>query len=362
MAEIPQQKAQSRANTTIRLAFSALFALLAAGYIYWRMDSAEIPKDPYVRQFPVMGTVCELKFWAAPELAAKAADEASAAIREVEGVCSVFAKESELHRLNDGAFDAPFKCSPELWEVLSHARRFNEMSQGAFDITVKPLMVVWGFYRKRGELPAKAEVDEAMKTVGMDKLVFDDSAQTVKFSVKGMGLDLGGVAKGYALDKAAERVLALGVRRGLINLGGNMRCLPLPPPGRDAYVIGVRNPFDTKSSLGEIKLLNCCVGTSGDYERYVVIDGRHYTHIMNPKTGLPVENMLSVTVVTPIGVESDGLSKSPFINGPAAAKELCERIPKTSVLVIRRDPKDTTKTILDKFGPIWDKVQAPAAP
>ena len=353
---------QSRISLAIRLLLSALFALLTASYLIWRLNSQEIPKEPLVRQFPIMGTVCELKFWASPELASKAADEATAAIREVESVCSVFDKGSELYRLNESAFDAPFKCSPMLWDVLSHARRFNTMSDGAFDITVKPLMILWGFYRKRGELPSRQEIEEAKKTVGMDKLVFDDAAHTVKFAVKGMGLDLGGVAKGYALDVAAGRVLALGARRGIINLGGNMRCLPLPPPGRDAYTIGVRNPFDTKAIIGEIKLLNCCVGTSGDYERYVVIGGHHFTHIMNPKTGLPVENMLSVTIVTPLGVESDGLSKAPFINGPEAAKEICSRIPATSALVIRRDSRDSSKIMMDKIGLIWDAVSCPSAP
>jgi len=105
--------------------------------------------------------------------------------------------------------------------------------------------------------------------------------------------------------------------------------------------------------------LNCCVGTSGDYERYVVIGGRHFTHIMNPQTGLPVENMLSVTVVTQLGVDSDGLSKYPFVEGLVAAKELTKRIPGCSVLVVRRSPDDPKKMVIDKFGSIWRDVKIP---
>ncbi len=356
------QRGNPKIKQAINLAFSAAIALLAAGFIFWQTTRGKIPAEPYVRRFPVMGTVCELKFWESPDLAAKAADEAAAAIREVEGICNIFDKESEIARLNAGAFEKPFKCGPLLWDVLSHARRFNTISEGSFDIAVKPLMILWGFYRKRGELPARPEIEKALKTVGMDKIAFDDKERTVKFLVDGMGLDLGGVAKGYALDVAADRVLKLGARRGIINLGGNMRCLPLPPPGRDAYLVGVRDPFDKDAIIGEIKLLNCCVGTSGDYERYVVIDGRHYTHIMDPKTGLPVENMLSVSVVTPLGVESDGLSKYPFIRGPEAAKILCERIPNTSILVIRRDPRNPEKIVMDAFGSIWKGVATPEPP
>ena len=355
----------SSSGSRFKAMATALFALAAVFFaVYFIVQgwSNGIPKEPLVRQFPVMGTICELKFWDKPEQAAKAADVASDAIREVESRCSVFDKASELSALNASAFDAPFKCSPELWELLSHSRRFNAVTDGNFDITIRPLMVLWGFSKKRGELPSKAEIETAMQTVGMDKLIFDDNAHTVKFAVKGMALDLGGIAKGYALDKAAEGVLALGVKRGIINLGGNMRCLPLPPPGRDAYAIGIRNPFDSSATIGTIKLLNCCVGTSGDYERYVVINGRHYTHIMNSKTGLPVENMLSVTVVTPLGVESDGLSKGPFVGGSSYAKLIAERIPATSVLVIRRDPADSSKALVEKFGSIWGQVEAPQPP
>jgi len=371
----------SRLPELAKLALSALI-VAAAAFIAWQAYSKTkaAPVPLYETRFTAMGTVCQIKLWAPKEKAEKATSEAVAAISEVERACSVFDKASELSRLNASAFDAPFACSPLLWEVLSHSRRFSEISGGAFDVTIKPLMALWGFYRKRGELPSKEEVAEAMKTVGMDKLQFDDAARSVKFAVKGMGIDLGGVAKGFALDKAAERVLALGVSRGMINIGGNIRCLPLPPPGADAYVVGVRNPFtpvdDPKtgtlqrspfsgedgSLCGHVKLLNASIGTSGDYERYVVIGGRHLTHLMNPKTGLPVENMIAVTVMTPLGVESDGLSKAPFINGPDAAKEICSRIPRTSVLVIRRNPEKPSEILMDKIGPGWDSISLPASP
>ncbi len=371
----------SRLPAILKLLLSLLIVIAAAALALKAYERSRLDAEPlFETRFTAMGTVCQVKLWAPKEAAPKAAEAAKEAIAQVESVCSVFDKASELSKLNETAFDAPFVCSPLLWEVLGHSRRFNAISNGAFDVTIKPLMALWGFYRKRGELPSQEEIDEARKTVGMDKLVFDDAARSVKFSVKGMGIDLGGVAKGFALDKAVERLLALGVKRGMVNIGGNIRCLPLPPPGADAYVVGVRNPFapvsdpktgsvkrnpfsgDGDSLCGSVKLLNASIGTSGDYERYVVIDGRHFTHMMNPKTGLPVENMIAVTVVTPLGVESDGLSKAPFINGPDAAKEICSRIPATSALVIRRDPENPADIIMDRIGPIWGSVSLPSKP
>jgi len=307
-------------------------------------------------QFPVMNTVAQFKLYGPPMDVGKAFESAREAIIKVEKTCSIFDPKSEISRLNASAADSPFKCSPLLWEILEHSRRFHRISGGSIDITVKPLMSLWGFHKKRGELPAQKDIEEALKTVGLEKAEFDDAKQTVKFNVKGMGFDLGGVAKGFALGKASEKVLSQGINRGMIKLGGNIRCLPAAPPGRDSYKIGIQSPFDKEEICGVASVIDSSIGTSGDYENYVVIEGRHYTHIMNPKTGRPVENMLSATIVTPQEIDSDALSKALFVDGPKAAQELCERIPRTQALIIRLDPADSTKIIVEKFGSVWGEI------
>ena len=158
-----------------------------------------------------------------------------------------------------------------------------------------------------------------------------------------MSFDLGGFAKGAAVDLAAEAVEKLGVNCGIINLGGNMLCLPKPPLGRDSYVIGVRDPFDKSGVCGKVQVLNKALATSGNYERYVTINGKQYTHIMNVKTGMPVADMYSVTVIAPTALDTDIYSTSVFIKGVEFARSVVKLRPDISFLIIRPEADGKTK-------------------
>jgi thiamine biosynthesis lipoprotein len=135
-----------------------------------------------------------------------------------------------------------------------------------------------------------------------------------------------------------------------------MYCFPVPPPGKKFYSIGVKNPFKTSEICGTVPLLNSSIATSGNYERFVTIDGKRYAHIMNPATGRPVSNSIAVTVVSPLAMNTDGLSAAVFVKGPELAKKICERIPATHILIIRyKDDKSTEVEVL-KFGSIWGEI------
>jgi len=304
------------------------------------------------RTYPVMGTMAELRLYGPSDKAEKAADAVQDVFTEIENRCSVFKKDSEVSRLNETAFRTPFKCSEELWDLISISRTAWQMSGGtSFDVTAKPLMELWGFYRKSGKLPSKEDVDETLKRVGLEKVKFDDSEKTVKFTVPGMGFDFGGIAKGYAVDAAVKAAKGMGIKRGVINLGGNMHCFPIPPPGKDYYTVGIKNPLDKNEICEKVDILASSVATSGNYERYVTIDGKQYTHIMDVKKGVPVSGMLSVTVITPLAVYSDLLSTSIFINGEKFAREICAKIPGTSVLIIKNGDDGRPEFI--RIGRIW---------
>lgn len=277
--------------------------------------------------FPTMGTKAVFTIWAKPSVAETAARQARAEFDQVIQICNLYNPESELSRLNRSAWQNEFVCSDELWALLYEARRAYVFSNGAFDITAKPLMDLWGFYRKRGNLPpSQEEIAETQKKVGLDKVHFDDEKQTVKFTIEGMAFDLGGIAKGYAVDRATEVMLKAGVKRGVIDLGGNLRLLPEPPPGKPFYRIGIRNPENRNKNLPQtLELLNTAVSTSGNYERYVTIDGKRYGHIINPKTGQPTQANYSVTVIAPAAMLADWLSTSIFLSGT----ELGNRAEKT---------------------------------
>ncbi len=314
---------------------SPILAILSLGMALAMIKGCEISRTPCGKKAAenekiveiektrlVMGNIpLTIKLWGKKGVAEKAAAAAFDAVEQVDRTCNLFNPNSELSRLNATAATHPFKCGPLLWDVLRRCQAYYKISNGAFDITIAPLMRLWGFRRKRGSIPSEHEISETMKMVGFDKLEFDTTNRTVRFAVAGMKLDLGGVAKGYAVDKAAEAALANGIRSGLINLAGNGRCLPEPPLGKNTYLVGVRNPFDKKIVADVLILLNQSVATSGDYERFVILRGKRFSHVIDPRTGHPASGEHSVTVISPLAVDSDALSTTMFINGPAFARK-----------------------------------------
>jgi thiamine biosynthesis lipoprotein len=304
--------------------------------------------------FSVMGTVASATLYGSdPGKLEEALDRVVDVMHRVERICNVFDPDSELSRLNRTPPEAPFACSPELWEILVESRRYYDLSGGLFDVSAKPLMELWGFHRKRESLPTDAEVEEARSKVGLCYVAFDAETRSVTFGRAGMSIDLGGIAKGYAVDRAAEAVLSLGIRRGLINLAGNVRCLPEPPPDREWYEIGIRNPVRKTDVCGLLRIDDRSVATSGNYERYVVIEGKRHTHIMNPLTGHPVTDMLGVTVVAETAICVDALSTAVFIGGGELAAKLCREIPGTGILIIRSEAgKPDSPPIIETFGEI----------
>ena len=280
------------------------------------------------------------------------------AIREVEKTCNIFDPESELSKLNATAANEPFACGDLLWDVLTRARAFWRDSGGVFDVTIDPLMKLWGFHSKRETLPSADEIAEAKRLTGLDKVAFDDEKHTVKFTVPGMSINLGGIAKGYALDRAADAVRKLGVKTGWIEIGGNILALP-KKSGGGKYAAGIKNPFHKEQLLGKTAISDAAISTSGNYERYVVIDGKQYTHIIDPATGLPVSGMDSVSVIAPTGVASDAISTSIFIAGPDAVAGWTKKFPGLRVLIVRGP---AGKPEILKYGKGWGDIPSNLPP
>ena len=285
-----------------------------------------------------MGTVARFTWLDAdPETALRLNELAGEAFRRVVKTANLRDPQSELARLNAAAGEGDFACSPLMWTMLTEARFAHRFSGGAFDVTVKPLMDLWGFYRKRGTAPSLREIEEAKKRVGFDKLIFDEKKHAVRFAEKGMALDLGGIAKGFALDLAAEAVRGK-VRSGVLDLGGNLKFLPSPPAGRRFYAVGIKNPADPEKLDGRILEVEpgLAVSTSGDYERNVTYGGKVYGHIMDPERGSPPEARHSVTVVCSSAMRADWLSTAVFLRGRALADKVEKEIPRSRVVIIEK--------------------------
>ena len=307
--------------------------------------------------------------------------------RDVSAMCNRFDPKSELARLNATAYGEKFKCSPELWELLMKAREMYDLSGGAFDISVGPLTAIWKD-RFRKTLPTDDEIAAAKAKVGLNKVIFYKDEMSVRFTVEGMSLDLGGIAKGAALDLTKKRLegkTAIGVNLsedatfmewleahfrgkatdldcGFINAGGNVITLPEPPPKEEKYTVVIQNPVDPKGEpCARAEMLDESVSTSGNYERYVVIDGKHYTHIVDPVSGRPVENMLSVTVITKHAVDADALSTAIFIKGKDFAVEMQKKYPDLRVLMFYIDPARPGQVQTFSIGE-WKDLKVPVLP
>ena len=192
----------------------------------------------------------------------------------------------------------------------------------------------------------------------MIKLFFNPKNRSIYFKKPGIQLDLGGIAKGYAVDYAYDSIKKYDIKSGVINLGGNIRFLPNPPPGKELYFAGIRNPFHKDEIMnGTLKLVNTSLATSGDYEQYIILNGIRFTHIINPKTGYPVKNMAAVTIVDQSALICDALSTAVFINGVKFANKIHKKLPSVNILIVKgyHDQPKSIKTI--KIGKIWKNIK-----
>ena len=283
----------------------SVLLFLVFGFLF----SAEPAADPRVRfRFPVMGTEAVVILFAPQEQAEKAHQGVKEAFDRVLQIANPYDPESEVSRLNRTASTAPFVCSEDLWTMLQAAREAWKISGGAFDVTARPIMDLWGFYRIAPDrhAPDEKERKEVLAKVGLDKVRFDDTEHSVCFTVPGMALDLGGLAKGYAVDLALEAIRREGITRGSVNLGGNLGLLD-PPPTQMGWIIALFAPDRTVAD--HICLLkNTAVSTSGDYERYILVDGEKIGHIVDPRTGRPVHREYSVSAIASSALRADILS------------------------------------------------------
>ncbi|MFL6465703.1 MAG: FAD:protein FMN transferase [Bryobacteraceae bacterium] len=239
-------------------------------------------------------------------------------VRRLDQMLSNYLADSELSKVNQHAFGAPVRVSKEFFQLLQDCLDYSRKSEGAFDITIGPLMKVWGFYRGSGHLPHRAEIRAAMDHVGYEHVKLDPTNLTVRFSEPGMSLDPGGVGKGYAVDRMAAVLRNSGVSSALISGGGSsIYGIGVPPTDLRGWHVSIRDPRDDSRTAAEMYLKDSSVSTSGSYEKFFWAEGKLYSHIMNPRTGYPSEGTLSVSVVSPRTLDSEVWAKPYYILGRA---------------------------------------------
>jgi thiamine biosynthesis lipoprotein len=245
----------------------------------------------------------------------RAAEAALDEVDRIDRLMSHYRPESPLSRLNREAGDGPVRVERELFEFVAECLRYSRESDGAFDVTVGPLMKAWGFFRGEGRLPAQGELDAVRGRIGYRHVILDRAAGTIRFGRPGMELDLGGIAKGYAVDRAVAVLRDRGIEAALVSAGGSTVYGLGAPPGSEAWEVTVQDPVRASRAAFSVALADRALSVSGSYEKSFEVDGVRYAHIMDPRTARPVARILSVAVITRTGTAGDALDNVLFVQG-----------------------------------------------
>ncbi len=237
-------------------------------------------------------------------------------VRRLDRLLSNYRVNSDLTEINRYAAERPVKVTPEMFRFLSACVEYSRLSQGAFDITVGPLMKVWGFYKGSGHLPRKQEIAAALTKLGWRNILLDAEDRTVRFARPGVELDPGGIGKGYAVDRMVEALKENHITSALISAAGStIYGLGSPGTSGKGWEVKIRDPKDAKKTAARLFLKDQSLSTSGNYEKFFLADGKTYSHIMDPRTGYPAPGMLSVSVVAAKALDSEAWTKPFFILG-----------------------------------------------
>ena len=305
-------------------AAAVVFLFLAAAHLH--------AAEPLSRSEYVLWTQCTVTLYdhAEPATLSKAFKR----LDELSALLSVNVQGSQLDAVSAAAGRAPVHVADEVFFIVDKGLRLAEISGGLFDPTVGPLMLAWKMNTESGQMPAPDVLARARALVNWRDVVLDEKARTIYLKRAGMRLDAGGLLKGYAADEVVRILSALGVRSAIVDLGGNIYAMG-ERPGGGAWRIGVQNPDETRgATLGVVRVIGRTVVSSGSYEHYFVQDGKRYHHIMDTRTGFPVDNGLDqVTIISGSSIDADGLATTLFCLGPVKGLALADSLGVDAIMV-----------------------------
>ncbi|HPT38861.1 MAG TPA: FAD:protein FMN transferase [Candidatus Omnitrophota bacterium] len=293
------------------------------------MLSSKFPKHP-LKEGPLyrdnrllMGT-----FWEVTSPNRQAAAIVFSEASRIEQLLSKYIPTSEVAQLNRLG---RLKVSPDTFYIIKKSQEFSRLSQGAFDITVAPLVDLWGFTNKEFRIPDSARIQAVLRLVGNDKIILHENDNVVEFRLQGTQIDLGGIAKGFALDCAVKKLKENNINSCLINAGGQIFCLG--DRSGQPWKIAIRSARKAEIS-GTLELKNQSASTSGDYQQYFLVKNKRYCHIIDPQTGYPAQTGISsVTVVADNGLEADAFSTAVFVLGKQKAQNLAKKFENLKIII-----------------------------
>jgi FAD:protein FMN transferase len=283
----------------------------------------------------IMGTRITVELWSEDnDKGEQAIDAVLDEMRHIDESMSTYKPTSEVSQVNAKAADGPMKISRELFDLLVTAKQYSVITDGAFDITYASVGYMYNF--PKHIRPSEAQISKALPAVNYQHVLLDPNNQTVQFTQKGVRIDLGGIAKGYSVDRGIDVLKEHGITRAYVSAGGDSRIIG--DRFGKPWVVGIRDPRKGEGEvIKRVPLIDAAISTSGDYERFFDEDGVRYHHIIDPHTGHSASKVRSATVIGPYATRTDGLSKTAFVLGPDKAMEIYNRIDDIDAIIVRLD-------------------------
>ena len=304
-----------------------LTVLLLAAALPVRADWME-------RTEAIMGTRCYVELWAdEPAKGNDAIDAVMAELRRIDSLMSHYKPESQLSQINQYANERPVQVDKELFDLIKLSTHYSQITEGAFDITYASVGYLYNY--PQHIRPTEAQIRQALPAVNWRNMLLDEEHHTVRFEHPGMRIDLGGIGKGYAVDRGIDVLKARGIARALVTAGGDSRIIG-DRMGRP-WLVAIRHPDNPSKVVTRIPLSDSAVSTSGDYERYFDEDGVRYHHIIDPRTGHSASKVRSATILAPTATQTDGMSKTAFVLGAEKALEIINRMPEYDAVFVLPD-------------------------
>lgn len=286
------------------------------------------------RKMILMGSKFEIGVVSKDSLTAqKYIDSAVVEISRIENLISTWIPQTQISMVNANAGIKPINVNTEVFQLTKRALDYSKMTDGAFDISFAAMDKIWKFDGEMDSIPTPAQVFYAVRNVGYQHIILDAIKQTIFLSKKGMKIDFGSIGKSYGAEKARTKLISLGVEAGIINASGDI-CTWGLQPGGSKWSIGVTDPFNLSKVLKVLYFKKGSIVTSGSYEKFVLLDGKRYSHIINPKTGYPAIGIISVTVIGPDAEIANALSTATMVMGIKSSKKVFKLFPAYDYIII----------------------------
>ena len=311
-------------------------SLLITGYIYNKTASSS---EPLSKQSYVLGTIVNITLCDHPSEAL--IDEAFSELSKLENILSVNKTNTLIDQINESSGISPVQVDEETYQLIEKGLYYSDLTSGAFDITIGPIVKLWHIGFEDFRVPNQSEIDNALPLVDYHLVTLSEANHSIYLEKSGMQLDLGGIAKGYAADQVAQLLRQNGVQSAMIDLGGNLYALG-DKPNHEPWIIGIQDPLDSRGeSLGSIAVSNKSIVTSGIYERYNTgEDGKTYHHLLNPSTGYPFDNEIAgVSIISDSSTDGDALSTSAFALGVKEGIDFIESLDGVDAIFVTTDKK-----------------------